>query len=186
MAPPGEDSSSEGLPWTTLGAPRRVQHAVECGRIAIRNGVSREDAFNIAFAGALLRVSQALCFALVEQESTFRHIYGHDPAGLFPGQPVTRSTYRQLVEHVRGGGISNGVGLMQITYGGYLIAHAGLWRRLANVKFGVGLINGEIVAHGKREGLARYNGGPTPPEESFTEYADVVLGREDKWRGRFE
>jgi hypothetical protein len=185
VAPPSGES--EGLPWTTLGGPRRIQHALRCARIAIRNGVPREDAFNIAFAGGLLRVSQAFCFALVEQESTFRHIYGHDPGGLFQGQPVTRSTYRRLVDHVRAGGTSNGVGLMQITYSGYLLAHSGLWRRLANVKFGVGVINGEIAAQGgKRDGLAHYNGGTNPPPESFTEYADVVLGREDKWRGRFE
>ena len=174
-----------GLPWSKIEGPRRVQHALRCARIAIPNGVERRTAFNIAFAGALLRVSQALCFALVEQESTFRHIYGHDPGGPFPGQPVTRSSYRQLVEHVRRGGTSNGVGLMQITFGGFLLGNPGLWRRLANVKFGVGLIDGDIRAHGKRDGLARYNGGPSPPDESF-EYADEVLALERKWRDRFE
>jgi len=175
-----------GLPWSTIEGPRRVRHALRCARIARRNGVTRGDALNIAFAGAQLRVSQALCFALCEQESSFRHIFGHDPAGLFPGERVTRRKYRKLVDHVRGGGTSNGVGLMQITFGGFLLAHPNLWRRLANVKFGVALIAAEIAAHGKREGLARYNGGPDPPEESFTEYADHVIELERKWRGRFE
>lgn len=173
------------LPWNEIEGPRRRRHALRCARIARRNGVRGRDAFNIAFAGAQLQVSQALCFALCEQESTFRHIFGRDVGGPFPGQPVTRSKYQQLVEHVRGGGTSNGVGLMQLTFPGYLTENPGLWRRLANVKFGIGLIRTNVAENGKRKGLAMYNGGPSPPEDSF-DYADEVIGREQKWQERFQ
>jgi hypothetical protein len=128
-------------------------------------------------------MSQALAFGLVEQESTFQHIFGHDPGGPFPGQRVTRRRYRQLVDHVRGGGTSNGVGLTQLTFPGYLTGNPGLWRRLTNVKFGLGLIGAAISANGKRKGLAIYNGGPANPQ---FDYADSVLTLESKWRDRFD
>jgi hypothetical protein len=180
MAPP-EDGPG-GPPFEQIEGPRRLRHALRCARIATRNGVPRGNARIIAFAAAQRRMSQALAFALVEQESTFQHIFGHDPGGPFPGQPVTRTLYRQLVEHVRGGGTSNGVGLTQITFSSFLTENPGLWRRLANVKFGLGLISAAISAHGKRTGLAVYNGGEANPQ---FDYADSVLALEDKWRDRF-
>jgi hypothetical protein len=180
MAPP--EGAPGGLPFEKIEGPRRLRHALRCARIATRNGVPRGHARIIAFAAAQRRMSQALAFALVEQESTFQHIFGHDPGGPFPGQPVTRSRYRQLVEHVRGGGTSNGVGLTQLTFPSFLTENPGLWRRLANVKFGLGLISAAISAHGKRTGLAIYNGGEGNPQ---FDYADEVIALEDKWRDRF-
>jgi hypothetical protein len=179
MAP--ADDRSGGPPFEQIEGPRELQHALRCARIATRNGVPRRTARIIAFAAAQRQISQGLAFALVEQESTFQHVFGHDPGGPFPGQPVTRTLYRQLVDHVRGG-TSNGVGLTQITFSSFLTENPGLWRRLAN-KFGLGLISAAISAHGKRTGLAVYNGGEGNPQ---FDYADSVLALEDKWRGLFE
>lgn len=96
--------------------------------------------------------------ALVEQESAFRFIFGHDVGGPFPGQKVTRDLYRQLVEHVRAGGTSNGVGYVQATWGPELEQRPGLWKPKVNLRWG---------AHFQKElgvnqdGFNRYNGDPT-------------------------
>ena len=169
------------FPWNR--APRRKRiGALRAARIAKHYGVPGPIARTVAFAALVTGTRQALAFALVEQESGFRHIFGHDAGGPFPGQAVTRERYRELVRHVERGGTSNGVGLTQITYGGYLTANPGLWRPLANVKFGLGLIGSLIRRYGKRKGLAIYNGGPANPQFS---YADSVLALERKWRDRF-
>ena len=170
--------------WRRIKRKRKRIGAIKAARVARANGVPADVAAIVAYAAATQRVSPALAFALVEQESGFRHIFGHDPGGLFPGESVTRSRFRTLLAHVKAGGTSNGVGLTQITYGGYLVAHPGIWRKLANVKLGLALIGASVEGHGKREGLARYNGGPNPPAVSYG-YADSVMRLEKKWRGRF-
>lgn len=157
--------------------------ALVIARRAHRYGVPLRVALYIAFAARKWKLRPALGFGLVEQESGFQHIYGHDPGGLFPGQPVTRINYRQFRTHVQAtsGGGANGVGLTQITYWTYIRDHAGLWKKRANIFFGIGLVAETIHAKGEREGLAEYNGGAGNPQFG---YADEVLSRAAKWRGR--
>jgi soluble lytic murein transglycosylase-like protein len=170
--------------WRSIASQDRPS-VVRAVKIARSFGVPAYTAAVIAVAAKRVGVNPALAFALVEQESDFRHIFGHDPGGPFPGEPVTQRKYQALSEHIRNGGTSNGVGLCQITYPGFIFEHAGLWRRLANVKFGLRLVRNSILAVGsKRTALAQYNGGPTPPAVSW-DYADSVLERENKWRHRF-
>lgn len=59
-------------------------------------------------------------FALVDQESGFCNIFGHDAGSILKGQPVTRSRVRQLLAHVGAGGNSNGVGFTQLTWPPYI------------------------------------------------------------------
>lgn len=134
----------------------------------------------IARAAKRKRLPYPLAFALVEQESGFRHIFGHDTTFL-AGQPVTHDRYQRLIAHIRAGGTSNGVGYTQITYPGYLLEHPGLWRKGKNLRFGFGLVKGFIDRYGKQKGLAIYNGGPSNPQY---DYADSVLRREARWRQR--
>lgn len=61
-------------------------------------------------------IQPSWAFALVEQESGFRNVFGHDRGSILAGQPVTRARVRRLLAHVRQGGISNGVGLTQLTW----------------------------------------------------------------------
>lgn len=143
-------------------------------RASRRLNIPVELAMYIAFACRKERVRWALGYALVQQESNFRHIFGHDAGGLFKGLPVTRSRYRRLRSHLQanGGRGANGVGYTQITYYTYILQNPGLWKRRANVYFGLGLIATNIRAYGERKGLAVYNGGAGNPQY---DYADEVL-----------
>lgn len=170
--------------WLRVSGSRRRRYFWRIARIASAHGVPTFTAWTIAFVCALMRFRPALAFALVEQESGFRHIFGHDPGGLFPGKPVTRDRYLTLVDRVKRGGTSNGVGLAQITYGPYLIEHPRLWLRAVNVWFGLKLLRESISKYGLHKGLAAYNGGPTPPAISY-EYATSVIAKSRVWAGRF-
>lgn len=156
---------------------------ITVARRAHRYGVPLRVALHIAFACRRYGLRYALGYALVEQESGFQHIYGHDPGGLLPGQKVTRANYKEFRGEVtaHSGGGANGVGLTQITYWTYIRDHAGLWRQRANIYFGLGLVAATIISKGEREGLAEYNGGAGNPQFG---YADEVLSRATKWRGR--
>ena len=159
--------------------------ALAVARRATRHGVPFHIALHIAFAARKLDLRYALGFALVEQESDFVHCYGHDRGGLYPGKPVTRANYAAFRSRiVRSSGVgANGVGLTQVTYWTYIRDHAGLWRKRANVYFGLGLVASTIHAKGEREGLAEYNGGEGNPQFG---YADEVLARAQTWRSRIE
>ena len=54
-------------------------------------------------------------FALVEQESGFRNVFGCDHGSVLCHQKVTRDRVQFLIRWVARGGISNGVGLTQLT-----------------------------------------------------------------------
>jgi soluble lytic murein transglycosylase-like protein len=128
-------------------------------------------------------VPMALAFGVVEQESGFQHIFGHD-TDFYAGRYVTRLRYRKLVRHVRNGGTSNGVGLMQITYPGYLLEEPTLWRRRDNVGFGFKILKDLRRSYGSWEkALAVYNGGPSNPQYG---YASEVLARRTRWRAIFK
>ena len=168
------------IDWSKL-RPRRREGALRAARIATRNGVPVFVAHCIAFAAALQRVKPSVAFAVAEQESNFRHIFGHDVGGAFPGRKVTHDRFEALIRRHAW----NGVGIFQITYYGYILAHPKVWRILANCKVGLKIVKQQIDgAGGLRAGLARYNGGPTPPPISW-EYADQVTSRQRKWAARF-
>src|ERR1700753_2249666 len=83
-----------------------------------------------AFAQAIMTeagkagVPLGLALALVEQESGFRNIFGadHGPQTTVPWchQPVTKERVQELIKYVEDGGISNGVGLTQLTSIGFI------------------------------------------------------------------
>jgi len=154
----------------------------KAARIGTKYGVPYWTGYKIARYAKRTGVGLSLAFALVEQESGFRHIFGHDYGGPFPGLAVTRSRYRKLVAHIKRGGYSNGVGFLQITYPVYLIEHPGLWRKRANLKFGLAVIKNYIKVYGERKGLGAYNGGPSNPQ---WDYADLVIWRKRRWQRRF-
>lgn len=151
--------------------------------IAAHYGVPVRTARAIKHAARRVGTADDIAFALVEQESDFEHIFGHDPGGLFPGKYVTRRRYRKLQASLRsGGGGANGVGLTQPTYPPYILDHDGLWRKRANVAFGLTVLKSLHREYGTwREALAVYNGGPSNPQ---WDYAAEVLARKRKWHER--
>lgn len=96
--------------------------------------------------------------ALVEQESGYRFVFGHDVGGAFPGARVTKKLYRQLVEIIRVGGTSNGVGYVQATWGPELLKHPGLWKPKVNLRWGARFQNDLGT---DQKGFNSYNGDPT-------------------------
>lgn len=132
-------------------------------------------------------ITVALAAALVEQESGFRNIFGCDLGARssvpYCNQKVTYRRTRKLVNHVKRGGTSNGVGLTQLTSYDFL-RRAGqrLHRPTAQCRVGFQHLKYLIDKHGKRFALGAYNGGEGNPQ---FDYADEVLAREAKWRKRF-
>lgn len=122
----------------------------------------------------------SLAFALVEQESAFRNIFGHDRGGPFPGQTVTRSRVQALLRHVAGGGTSNGVGITQLTWPPLIRAaekHGGAHTPKAQCRVAFAHLAELIRVHGKVDGIRRYNGsGP-----AAVRYSAVVRSKADRW-----
>lgn len=134
-------------------------------------------------------VQLAMALALVEQESTFRNIFGCDGGRTISKAPwchqqVTRERVQELIAHVQAGGVSNGVGLTQLTSIG-LIRQAetlgGAHTAAAQCRVGFGLLHDLIARHGERTGIGAYNGGEGNPNLG---YADAVLARRARWQTR--
>lgn len=150
-----------------------------------RLGVKLRIAIWIALAACKYRVRYAVAFALFEQESDFKVIYGHDLGGLNPGLHVTRENYlRFRAEVVRHGGVgSNGVGLGQITFWTYIKARIGLWKPRVQVYLATEILANLIHDLGEQRGVGAYNGGPSNPNMS---YAAEVLQRADNIRPKLK
>jgi hypothetical protein len=149
---------------------------------------------NGAFAPAIVaeakreRLPLALALALVDQESSFRNIFGCDlgPRNTVPWchQEVTKERVGELIRHVKAGGVSNGVGLTQLTSIGFIQqaqAEGGAHKPEAQLRVGFRLLHDLIERHGERVGIGAYNGGEGNPQ---LDYADDVIELKAKWQGR--
>jgi hypothetical protein len=124
----------------------------------------------------------SLGVALQEQESNGRNIFGADKNGPFPHQPVTKERVLKLVEHVRAGGTSNGVGPMQLTFLPFIEEanrDGGAWKPSVNIATGLGIVAANVKKHGVRGGLATYNAG-TPQSTQGRAYAKKVMERQGR------
>lgn len=148
---------------------------------AMKNGVPKAVATNVALASAREKLRYALAFGMFEQESGFDAIYGHDAGGLNPGEPVTKNNYaafRKAVVKGKGRG-ANGVGLGQVTYWTYIRDHPELWRPKAQIDLATSILAGYVHDLGEFKGIGAYNGGPANPNDA---YAEEVLARAERWR----
>lgn len=124
----------------------------------------------------------SLGMALQEQESNGRNIFGADQNAPFTHLPVTKERVLKLVEHVRNGGVSNGVGPLQLTFLPFIEEanrDGGAWKPSVNIATGLNIIAGHVKQHGERGGLAAYNGG-TPKSTKGLKYAKEVLERKER------
>jgi hypothetical protein len=131
-------------------------------------------------------IQLALALALVEQESGFRNIFGCDlgrrDTAPWCHQDVTHGRVEALIRWVDGGGISNGVGLTQLTSIDLIRqaeADGGAHTVEAQCRVGFGYLHGLVERHGERVGIGAYNGGEGNPN---LDYADSVLGLRGKWQ----
>lgn len=135
-----------------------------------RLGHSQAIIDGVAKAG----IGLGLGCALVEQESGGDNIFGHDQGGLFPGEWVTAHKVKALIAHVEAGGVSNGVGLTQLTYIGYIqeaekLGGAHVPRNQCRVGFQA--IKDILDRYGE-EGLWRYNGSTSYQAQIENKYRD--------------
>jgi hypothetical protein len=124
-------------------------------------------------------------FALLEGESGFRNVFGHDHGGLFPGQRVTRKLVREMIAQVREGHISNGVGVTQLTSLGFILAAeraGGAHHAAVQSLIGFQLLRRLQQQFGRRDGFAAYNGGAGGRKDAGPQaYAEAMMRRADHW-----
>ena len=131
----------------------------------------------------------ALACAVLEKETGFRNVFGHDavrnpvkspPGGLLA---VTEDNYRQYLGHRRQGLGNQGVGPMQLTSPSLQDRAdqlGGCWQPGPNIRVGLEFLAGNIRRMGVRAGVVAYNGsGPAAQR-----YGDDVLARARRWDAR--
>lgn len=127
----------------------------------------------------------SLAFALIEQESGFRNVFGHDPTIYTGAGKVTRSKYRAYKKKrgPRGEGGMQGVGPAQLTWWEFQDAadkRGGCWKPRHNIATGFRVLADLISKHSNiHDGVAAYNGGA-----SADRYVNEVLRRRDNWHRR--
>jgi murein DD-endopeptidase MepM/ murein hydrolase activator NlpD len=127
----------------------------------------------------------SLVLAVIEVETGFRNVFGHDavrnpvrsPAGGL--KEVTEAEYKRYLQF-RAQGLGNqGVGPMQLTSPGLqdrADALGGCWKVGPNIRVGCELLAGNIQRLGLRAGVIAYHGGAA--------YADKVFPAQRRWRAK--
>jgi hypothetical protein len=123
--------------------------------------------------------------ALVEQESNFRNVFGHDPVktGQIKGGPVTRARYLRYKAMRKAGRGMQGVGLTQLTFFAFQDRAdklGGAWKPANQLRVGFQLLRDLIEQHGQAEGIARYNGTGPAAER----YSREVRAKQNRWHDR--
>lgn len=131
----------------------------------------------------------SLGFALVEQESNFRKVFGHDRGKPFEGAgEVTKDAYLRYkkVRGSRGEGGQQGVGETQLTHYSFqdeADTLGGCWTADANVRVAFRLLTRLIDKHGRAHGLAAYNAGEAGWRNG-QRYAREVKAKARQWHQR--
>lgn len=131
------------------------------------------------------RLPISLGFALIEQESGFKNVFGHDPTIYSGAGTVTKSKYRAYKRdrgsHGQGG--MQGVGPAQLTWWEFQdeADHAGGCEKPKyNIRVAFEHLATLIHRNGLHDGIAAYNGsGPAAQR-----YADQVLHKQARWHDR--
>jgi hypothetical protein len=139
-------------------------------------------AWRIIRAAKAEGVQFSLAFALVEQETGFRNVFGHDPTIFKGAGKVTKAKYlaykRQRGPQGRGG--MQGVGPCQLTWWSTqdaADAAGGCWKPGVNIRIGLHQLAQNIKQHGELQGIAAYNGsGPAAQR-----YAAQVEQKQQRW-----
>lgn len=115
-------------------------------------------------------------FALCDQETGFRNVFGHDRGSILAGQPVTKAGVKTLLAHIADGGTSNGVGFTQLTYPPFIrqAEHLGGAHRVKN-QLRVGFqVFAQHIDHGRATDAAwHYNGDPS--------YQGLIAAKQKHW-----
>src|SRR5688572_18605607 len=109
-------------------------------KVAVARGfganITKREAYRIGAASIDTDTPPARNAALVEKESAFENVFGHDAGSILHGLRVTRPRFFRLLAHIAKGGISNGVGYVQVTWPGFLKNSLRVWRPKFNLRWG--------------------------------------------------
>jgi hypothetical protein len=126
----------------------------------------------------------SLAFAIVEQESGFMNIFGNDRQAWRPkGGAVTKAAVAELLRRVAKGEPSNGVGLTQLTWPGFIRAAnrmGGAWKPKYQLRVGFDHLAKCIQTFGLKRGLSVYNSG-SPDNPKGRRYAQQVAEKAAHW-----
>ena len=126
-------------------------------------------------------------FALIDHESDFRKVFGHDPTIFVGAGEVTKAKYLDYRAKRRASGNTKmqGVGEGQLTWWetqDRADQHGGCWTADANVKVSLMTLAALIKQHGYVTGIARYNGsGPAADR-----YSREVRAEARVWHDRLD
>jgi hypothetical protein len=162
-------------------ARKRVR-LLRYARRARRHGVPRGLAWTIAAEAYLADIPLALGYALIEQETGFRNVFGHDPTIFVGAGQVTHSKYAayKAVRRASGNRQMQGVGPAQLTWWATQDEAdrlGGCWRAKYNVRVGFRTLAANIRQNGLYAGVAAYNGSGAAAKA----YARSVLAKEARW-----
>ena len=186
---------------SVLEHPHRA-HAAAAGRPRPKRPRPRRDVGSIidtaggrfgrliAAEAGRARLPIALACALVQQESDFRNVFGHDAVRnpIEKGSPVTRESFLRYKAFRKAGLGNQGVGVTQLTFAPFQDAAdklGGCWKVENQLRVGFGVVAGHVRQHGIRRGLAAYNAGSGNIEAGLG-YADEVLGKTAIWSKRLK
>ena len=127
-----------------------------------------------------------LACALVEQESSFRNVFGHDAVRnpIPKGSRVTKASYERYRDFRDQGLGAQGVGVTQLTFPPFQDQAddlGGCWKVRNQLRVGYQALADSIGRHGVRGGLAAYNAGVATSPAGLA-YAAKVLERERRWK----
>lgn len=132
----------------------------------------------------------SLGFALVEQESNFSNVFGHDPTIYVGAGEVTEAKYKAYKARrgVRGQGGMQGVGPCQLTFWtkqDRADRLGGCWKPEYNIRVAFEDLAGLIRSHGEAKGIGIYNAGERGWDEgNGREYSASVRRKAAKWHER--
>jgi|GEM_PF-1935942 len=131
--------------------------------------------------------------ALVEQESAGRNVFGadwgtrHADAIPFAHLPVTKARIQKLVAHVRAGGVSNGIGLTQITWRDFIFDaenRGGAHLPKNQCAVGFELLAGYYGRYPYLEAIGAYNAGESNRRSVVGTYSKQFAQKHEAWRAR--
>jgi hypothetical protein len=152
-------------------------------RMARRAGVPPGWSSLVIEAAVKAKIPRSRGLALIQTESGFANVFGHDPTIFGGAGHVTEVNYhaykRERGPHGRGG--MQGVGPAQLTYWSIqdeADRRGGCWRPEVNMRVAFDHLRDLCRTHGVPQGLALYNG----QGEAARRYSLTVRRRERQWK----
>lgn len=197
------DTHDHVAPKRAIPLPRRTRAQIQKRKLARRRRFNEKIArrhgakfVDIIFDAAhKIDISVALALALVEKESNFDNVYGHDAlpgkAPIWHGEhgrvPVTEGNVRAYLKWARNHSLRQGVGPVQLTSAGFqeeAQSRGGLHKPEITIPYGLDILKSMIKDMGSvRKGCGAFNGGRGNPN---LVYADDLLKIRDKWARRLK